>query len=192
VLTLLGLLGLWWMCGGLSAVVALVTWSSYLFVYTPLKTRTSLSTVIGAFPGALPPVIGWTAATGSLDGGAFLLFAIVFLWQIPHFLAIAWMYREDYARGGFPMLPVLDPDGRVTGRQALANSLALLLVSLTPTAAGLTGVVYLSGAALLGLAFIALALRWAMARTRLAARHVFLASVIYLPALSTLLLVNRL
>src|SRR6185503_20911740 len=97
--------------------------------------RTSLSTVVGAVPGALPPVIGWAAARGSLEGGAFVLFAILFLWQIPHFLAIAWIFREDYARGGLPMLPVLDPDGRITGSQAVSNSVALLLVSLSPLAA---------------------------------------------------------
>ena len=112
--------------------MALVTWASYLFLYTPLKPRTSLSTVVGALPGALPPVIGWAAAAARLDPGAFVLFAILFLWQIPHFLAIAWIYREDYARGGLPMLPVLDPEGRITGRQAVANALALLVVSLTP------------------------------------------------------------
>jgi protoheme IX farnesyltransferase len=112
---------------------------------------------VGAFPGVLPPVIGWTAARGSLDGGAFVLFAILFLWQIPHFLAIAWIYRDDYARGGLPMLPVLDPSGHVTGRQAVANSLALLLVSVVPSAAGMTGAVYLYGALALGLGFTGVA-----------------------------------
>ena len=134
-----------WLSGPCAAAVAFVTWVSYLFVYTPLKTRTSLSTLVGAFPGALPPVIGWAAARGTVDRGAFVLFAILFLWQIPHFLAIAWIYREDYARGGLPMLPVLDPQGALTGRQAVANSLALLLVSLAPTAAGMTGTRLLRG-----------------------------------------------
>jgi protoheme IX farnesyltransferase len=143
--TTLGLVELLWLSGRSAAAVAFLTWATYLFAYTPLKTRTSLSTVVGAFPGALPPVIGWAAARGSIDHGAFLLFAILFLWQIPHFLAIAWIFREDYARGGLPMLPVLDAEGRITGRQALANSIALLLVSLAPAAAGMAGRAYLPG-----------------------------------------------
>ena len=190
--TLLGLAVLRFGSGLLAAAVALVTWSTYLFLYTPLKTRTSLSTVVGAFPGALPPVIGWTAARGHLDPGAAVLFAILFLWQIPHFLAIAWIYREDYARGGLPMLPVLDPAGIVTGRQAVANSLALLLVSVVPTLAGLAGEAYLFGAVALGLGFTAVAVTSAVRRTKPAARALFLASVIYLPALCTLLVVDRL
>jgi protoheme IX farnesyltransferase len=163
----------------------------YLFLYTPLKTRSSLATLVGALPGALPPVIGWTAARESLDAGAFVLFAIVFLWQIPHFLAIAWIYREDYARGGLPMLPVLDPEGRMTGRQAVANSLALLFVSLTPTAAGMAGALYLAGAVLLGVGLVGVAVRAAVVRTLEAARALFLASVLYLAALCALLLLDR-
>ncbi len=190
-LTSTGLAVLAWLAGPLPALVALVTWASYLFLYTPLKPRTSLSTVIGAFPGALPPVIGWAAARGSLEPGAFVLFAIMFLWQIPHFLAIAWVYRDDYARGGLPMLPVLDPGGRITGRQAVANSLALLVVSLTPTAAGLAGPVYLVGAIVLGLAFTAVAVWAAAARTPRAARALFLASLVYLPGICALLLADR-
>jgi heme o synthase len=190
-LTSVGLAALAWTAGPLSALVALVTWSSYLFLYTPLKPRTSLSTVVGAFPGALPPVIGWAAARGSLEPGAFVLFAILFLWQIPHFLAIAWIFREDYARGGLPMLPVLDPEGRITGRQAVANSLALLIVSLTPTAAGLAGTVYLVGAVFLGLAFSAVAVWAAAERTPRAARALFLASLVYLPGICALLLADR-
>jgi heme o synthase len=186
----LGVLGV--LANRLSAGVALVTWASYVFVYTPLKSRTSLSTIVGAFPGALPPVIGWTAAGRGLEGGAFVLFAILFLWQIPHFLAIAWIYRDDYARGGLPMLPVLDPEGRLTGRQAVANSLALLLVSLTPTAAGMAGFVYLGGAAVLGLLLTAVAVRAAVHRRLSDARWLFLASIVYLPAVSALLLLDRL
>src|SRR5438132_8757281 len=181
-LTASGLVLLGWRTGTLSAAVAFVTWASYLFFYTPLKTRTSLSTVVGALPGALPPVIGWAAARGRLEPGAFVLFAIVFLWQIPHFLAIAWIYREDYARGGLPMLPVLDPAGVVTGRQAVANSFALLLVSLVPTMAGLAGRAYLVGAVVLGLGFIGVAVASAVRRTLPAARALFLASVVYLLA----------
>jgi heme o synthase len=191
VLTALGLGLLSWLSGPLTGAVAFATWASYLFAYTPLKRRTSLSTLVGAVPGALPPVIGWAAARNSLDGGAFVLFAILFLWQIPHFLAIAWIYREDYARAGLPMLPVLDPAGRLTGRQAVTHSLALLLVSLTPVAAGFGGPVYLAGAVLLGLAMTLAAFRLAVLRTVPAARALFLASVLYLPALLGLLLWRR-
>ena len=189
--TIAGLLILYFGAGPLAALVAFVTWASYLFAYTPLKTRTSLSTIVGAFPGALPPVIGWAAARGQIEPGAVVLFAILFLWQIPHFLAIAWIYREDYARGGLPMLPVLDPAGVVTGRQAVANSLALLLVSVVPTIAGLTGRVYFVGAVCLGIAFTSVAVWSALRRTAAAARGLFLASILYLLALCTLLLVDR-
>ena len=190
-LTTAGLLLLAWRVGPLPAVVALVTWATYLFLYTPLKTRTSLATIVGAFPGALPPVIGWAAAAGRLEPGAFVLFAILFLWQIPHFLAIAWIYREDYARGGLPMLPVLDPEGRMTGRQAVANTVALALISLTPAVAGMVGRVYLVGAVVLGLGFTAMAVNAAVARTTRAARWLFLASLVYLTALNALLLADR-
>ena len=186
-----GLAVLLWGCGALSALVALATWASYLFVYTPLKRRTPLATLVGAVPGALPPVIGWTAATRSLDPGAFILFAIMFLWQVPHFLAIAWIYRDDYARGGFPMLPVVDREGTFTARQAVVHSLALLLVSLAPVAAGMAGPIYLGGALLLGVALTAFSVRLLSARDLAAARGLFLASVLYLPALSSLLLVAR-
>jgi protoheme IX farnesyltransferase len=190
-LTAAGVFLLGWRAGSLATGVALVTWLSYLLFYTPLKPRTSLSTVVGALPGALPPVIGWAAARGSLDPGAFVLFAILFLWQIPHFLAIAWIYREDYARGGLPMLPVLDPEGKVTGRQAVANSLALLLVSLTPRAAGLAGNVYLAGAVVLGLGFTTVAFRAAVERSAPAARRLFVASIVYLAVLCALLIADR-
>ncbi len=190
-LTLGGLGLLFWLCGPLAGVVAFVTWGSYVFLYTPLKPVTSLATIVGAVPGALPPVIGWAAARGSLDLGAGLLFAILFLWQIPHFLAIAWMYREDYARGGFPMLPVLDQQGGMTARQSFANALALLLVSLMPTPAGLAGPWYFLGALVLGLAFVAMAWRLLRRRSVAAARELFLASVIYLPLLTSLLMLDR-
>jgi protoheme IX farnesyltransferase len=191
-LTLAGLCLLYWRSGPLAAAVAWVTWASYLFLYTPLKTRTSLSTLVGAVPGALPPVIGWAAARGQLEPGAFVLFAILFLWQIPHFLAIAWIYREDYARGGLPMLPVLDPKGAITGRQAVAHSMALVLVSLTPVAARMAGLTYLVGAVVLGLALTGVAIWAAVARSMAAARALFLASVLYLALLCGLLLANRL
>jgi protoheme IX farnesyltransferase len=191
-LTAAGLAGLLWLCGPLAAAVAFATWASYLFLYTPLKRRTPLATLVGAVPGALPPVIGWAAARGSLDAGALILFAILFLWQVPHFLAIAWLYRDDYARAGFPMLPVLDREGSFTSRQAVVHSLALLLVSLAPAVAGLAGPTYLGGAFLLGAALTVFALRLARARDLVAARALFLASVLYLPALSSLLLAARL
>jgi protoheme IX farnesyltransferase len=190
-LTAAGLLELAWLSGRLAAGVALLTWSTYLFLYTPLKTRTSLSTIVGAFPGALPPVIGWAAARGAVDGGASLIFAILFLWQIPHFLAIAWIYRDDYARGGLPMLPVIDAEGRMTGRQAVAHTLALLVVSLAPTGAGMAGRLYLVGALALGLAFVAVAVRAAVRRSLPAARALFLASLVYLTALFALLLLDK-
>jgi protoheme IX farnesyltransferase len=191
-LTALGLAGLFSLSGPLPAAVAFVTWFTYLFCYTPLKRRTSLSTLVGAVPGALPPVIGWAAARGSIDGGAFVLFAILFLWQVPHFLAIAWIYREDYARGGLPMLPVVDAPGRLTGRQAVAHSFALLLASLLPTGLGMAGRAYLAGALLLGVALLAFSLRLALHRTVAAARALFLASVVYLTALCALLVADRL
>jgi len=187
-LTLSGLGLLASRCGGLAALVAFTTWATYLFLYTPLKRRTHLSTLVGAVPGALPPVIGWAAASGSLEPGAFILFAIMFLWQIPHFLAIAWLYREDYERGGFPMLPVIDREGRITGRQAVLHSVALVVVSLAPVAAGLGGPLYLSGAVVFGTGLTLAALRLARARNLVAARSLFLASVLYLPALTSLLL----
>ena len=169
-LTLGGLALLASLCGTLAALVAFSTWASYLFLYTPLKRRTHLSTLVGAVPGALPPVIGWAAASGRLEPGAFILFAIVFLWQIPHFLAIAWLYREDYERGGFPMLPVIDREGRITGRQAVLHSVALVVVSLAPVAAGLGDAVYLVGALVLGIALTLAALQLSRARNVAAAR----------------------
>src|ERR1041384_6004166 len=123
----------------LSAVLGVATFASYLFVYTPLKTRTTLSTVLGAFPGAMPPLIGWVAATGSVTIEAWILFAILFLWQFPHFLAIAWMYREDYARAGIKMLPVVEPEGRVTGQQIVIYTLLLVSVGLLSVAVGVGG-----------------------------------------------------
>jgi protoheme IX farnesyltransferase len=190
-ITAAGLVTLVGFSGGLAAAVAFATWSSYLFVYTPLKRRTPLATLVGAVPGALPPVIGWSAASGSLAPGAFILFAILFLWQVPHFLAIAWLYRDDYARAGFPVLPVLDREGSFTARQTLVHSLALLAVSLTPVVAGMAGGLYLAGAAALGCGLTVFSARLLGARDLGAARRLFLASVVYLPALSSLLIAGR-
>src|SRR5688572_19242904 len=144
-----------------AAVVAGSTLIRYVLVYTPLKLRTPLATVVGAIPGALPPVIGWSAATGRISLEALVLFGIVFFWQMPHFLAIAWLYRDDYANAAIPLLPVLEPDGRRTGQQALVYSAALWPVSLLPAAVGLAGVPYMMVATVLGLLFVWLALRFA-------------------------------
>lgn len=189
-LTLAGLAVLAARAGSLAALVAFCTWASYLFLYTPLKRRSHLATLVGAVPGALPPVIGWAAASGRLEPGAFILFAIMFLWQIPHFLAIAWIYRDDYERGGLKVLPVIDREGRLTGRQAVLHSVALLVVSLAPVAAGLGGMPYLAGALVLGVALTVAAVQLARARSLAAARYLFLASVLYLPALLSLLLAD--
>jgi len=175
----------------LSAIVAFVTLASYAVVYTPLKRQSSFATVIGAIPGALPPVIGWAAALDELSQGAWVLFGIVFLWQLPHFLAIAWIYREDYARAGFPMLPVIEPDGRSTAQQAVIYALALLPVSLAPTLVGMTGVTYFFGALLLSTVFVGLTLQFARTRSIADARRLFFGSIIYLPLLWMLMIGDR-
>ena len=176
----------------LSAAVALTTLVTYAVVYTPMKRRSSFSTVVGAIPGALPPVIGWAAAQNSISQGAWVLFGIVFLWQLPHFLAIAWIYRDDYARAGFPMLPVIEPDGRSTARQAVLYALATLPLSLAPTLVGMTGTTYFAGALALGILFVWLALRFAASRSIPDARRLFFGSIIYLPLLWILMIANRL
>ncbi len=175
----------------LAAAVASVTLLTYTLLYTPLKTRTSLATVVGCAPGALPPMIGWAAARNSLSIEAWILFAIVFLWQMPHFLAIAWMYREDYKRAGFPMLPILEPDGASTGRQALVYTVALVPISLAPTAVGLTGGLYLAGAAAADVVFVALAWQFAVRRTAPVARRLFFWTLAYLPLLWGLMMFGR-
>jgi len=175
----------------LTALMGLAVIAGYLFLYTPLKTRTSLSTAVGAFPGAMPPLIGWTAARGEIDVAAWVLFAILFLWQFPHFLAIAWMYREDYGRAGIRMLPVVEPDGRVTGQQIILYSLMLLPVSLLPTFLGISGRVYLFAALVLGLLFLATSIRAALSKSNQHARQLLLASVLYLPLLFGVMVLNR-
>jgi protoheme IX farnesyltransferase len=190
-LAVAGILYLTLLVNQLTGLLAAATVGSYAFVYTPLKRKTSLSTVIGAVPGALPIVGGWAAARGALGPDAWLLFAIQFLWQLPHFLALAWMYREDYARGGFLMLPALDPNGDSTARHIVLNTLALLPVSLAPTIIGLAGPLYFFGALGLGLAFLGLSLYFAATRTNLFARRFYLASVVYLPALLGLMLLDK-
>jgi protoheme IX farnesyltransferase len=175
----------------LTAAFGLTVIAGYLFCYTPLKTRSSLSTVVGAFPGAMPPLMGWTAATGHAGVEAWALFAILFAWQFPHFLAIAWMYREDYARAGILMLPVVEPDGRLTAQQIVIWTLLLVPVSLFPAALGTTGAIYFYGAFLLGLLFLAASIHAAFSNTRKGARRLLLASVLYLPVLFGLMVFNK-
>jgi len=191
ILSLLGLLVLAAGVNVLSAAVALATLASYAVVYTPLKRRTSFATVIGAIPGALPPVIGWAAAENALSQGAWVLFGIVFLWQLPHFLAIAWIYREDYARAGLPMLPVIEPDGRSTSRQAVVYTAALLPVALAPTLVGMSGTAYFAGALVGTLIFLGFSMRFAITRAVRDARRLFFTSIIYLPVLWALMIVDR-
>jgi protoheme IX farnesyltransferase len=190
----LSLAGLAWLAlttTVLASVVALVTLLTYVVLYTPLKLRTSFATVIGAVPGALPPMIGWAAATDTLSREAWVLFAIVFLWQMPHFLAIAWLFKDDYGRAGFPMLPVIEPDGRSTGYQVAAYASALLPVSLVPSMMGLAGMVYFAVALVLGLAFLAVSLRFAVSRTRRDARILFFTSIAYLPLVWLVMVLDR-
>ena len=165
----------------LAALVAAATLAIYLAVYTPLKRRSAISTLVGAVPGALPPLIGWTAGRGAIDAGGWALFAIVFLWQIPHFMAIAWMYRDDYRRAGFPMLPVVEADGLRTGRQAVLYALALVPVSLVPALVGVAGFAYFWFALALGLSFLVLSARFARVRSEARARALFYGSLLYLP-----------
>ncbi|MGI8988519.1 MAG: heme o synthase [Bryobacteraceae bacterium] len=175
----------------LSGLLGLFTLASYLFLYTPLKQRSSLSTVVGALPGAMPPIIGYAASSGTLTSEAWALFAILFIWQFPHFLAIAWMYREDYARAGIRMLPVVEPDGESTARQIVIYASTLIPVSLFPSLLGMSGRIYLFGALILGGWFLYSGVRVAFDRTRLRARRVLLVSVIYLPLIYGLMVLDR-
>jgi protoheme IX farnesyltransferase len=175
----------------LTALLGVVTAASYLLIYTPLKTRSTLSTFWGAFPGAMPPLVGWVAARGELTVEGWILFAILFLWQFPHFLAIAWMYREDYAKAGIKMLPVVEPAGKVTAQQIVTYTLLLLPVSLLPTLANISGRIYFAGAIVLGLGFLYVSLRTARQKSKWQARQLLLASVVYLPILFGLMVLNR-
>jgi len=190
-LSIAGFLDLWLGCNLLAGLLGAFTLASYLFLYTPLKQRTPLSTTIGAFPGAMPPMIGFAAAHGSITAEAWVLFAILFLWQFPHFYSIAWMYREDYARAGIRMLPVVKPDGRRTAAEIVVYGLALIPVSLVPTMLGMSGRIYLFGALLAGLFFLYSGVRVALDRTILRARNVLLVSVFYLPVIYGLMLLDR-
>ena len=175
----------------LTSVIGAVTLVSYLFIYTPLKRVTWLNTVIGAVPGALPPLMGWTAARGELSGEGWALFAILFFWQLPHFFAIAWIYRDEYAKAGFKMLPGIDPDGSRTAQQSVSNTLALLVVSLCPFVFKMAGTTYLAGALVLSAGFLWCAIRFSRQLTLARARQLFFASIIYLPLLLALMVWDK-
>jgi protoheme IX farnesyltransferase len=189
--TAAGVLYLGLLVNALSGMVAAIVVITYLFLYTPLKTKTPLCSVVGAVPGALPPVIGWAAARGELHLETWVLFSILYLWQLPHTLAIGTLYREDYARAGILVLPVVDPDGRSTARHVVSNCFALLVVGLLPTLIGLTGSLYFLGALGLGLALVGCGVSLAVSRSPAAARRLFFASLIYLPALLGLMVFDK-
>jgi protoheme IX farnesyltransferase len=186
-----GFLELWIGVNALTGLLGALTLAAYLFVYTPLKQRSHLSTVIGALPGAMPPLMGYAASSGALNTEAWTLFAILFVWQFPHFLAIAWMYREDYARAGIRMLPVVEPDGLSTARQIVLYASTLIPISLFPVLLGMSGRIYLIGSLLLGIWFLYTGVRVAFDRTNARARSVLLASVIYLPMIYGLMVFDR-
>jgi protoheme IX farnesyltransferase len=191
-LSLLGLLVLWLTTNAMATLVAAITLATYAAVYTPLKRHTSLATVIGAVPGALPPIIGWSAAGGSLAlVEPWTLFLVSFIWQMPHVLAIAWIYREDYARAGMPVLPVIDTLGGMTGRQATLWAATLIPASEVPFLIGLTNAVYAVGALVLGIAQLITAVRFLRHRSEVNARVLFYASITYLPLLWVLMVFGR-
>ena len=190
--SVLGLIYLAVFTNPLTSVVGAVTSVSYLFIYTPLKRVTWMNTLVGAIPGALPPLMGWTAARNELSGEGWALFAILAFWQIPHFMAIAWLYREEYAKAGFVMLPNVDADGSRTAQHSVANTVALLLASLCPFAFHLNGKIYLAAALILGAGYFFYAVRFAQQLTAQRARQLFLASIIYLPLLIAALVGNKL
>ncbi|MBI3988154.1 MAG: protoheme IX farnesyltransferase [candidate division NC10 bacterium] len=190
-ITTVGLLYLTLAVNAKAGLVTAVVVASYVFVYTPLKRKTPLCSVVGAIPGALPPVTGWVAARGELGLGAWVLFAILFLWQLPHSLAIASLYRDDYARGGIRVLPVVDPDGRRTGRQIVSNCLALLAVGLLPSLIGLAGSIYFFGAFVLGIGLLGCGIVLAIVPSTIAARRLLLASLFYLPVLLVLMVLDK-
>jgi protoheme IX farnesyltransferase len=174
----------------LTTALAFASWSIYLFAYTPLKARTTLNTIVGAVSGAIPPMMGWAAAAGRLDPATWVLFAILFIWQIPHFLAIAWVHREDYAHGGFRMLPVVDPHGSATFRIVVVYCLGLLPVTYSAALVGLAGWFYLFGATVLGLGMLLAGVRLYRERSEQAATRLFLTSIAYLPCLFLLMFLD--
>ena len=190
VISVLGVLVLLSRVNGLTATLGVASWAIYLFAYTPLKPRSTLNTLVGAVSGAIPPMMGWAAATGRLDPPAWVLFGILFTWQIPHFLAIAWVYRADYAAGGFRMLPVIDPQGRATFRTVVLYSVGLLGITVVAPFVGLGGWIYLLGATVLGGAFFGTAIRLYREGTDASAMRLFLSSIAYLPAIFCLMLLD--
>jgi len=192
VLAIAGAVDLYFAAGALAAGLGIVTCLSYLLAYTPLKKRTVWATFVGAFPGAIPPMIGWVAATGSLDRGAWLLFVILFLWQFPHFHAIAWMYREDYARAGILMLPVVDREGTRTFRQIILYAIALVGASLLPAILGLAGVLYFFGALVTSTALVQVCLWAASNKTNTRAKWLMHATVLHIPLLLGLMIYDKL
>ena len=190
-LAVAGAADLWISSGWLASTLGVITCLSYLLAYTPLKKRTVWATFVGAFPGAVPPMIGWAAATGSLDRGAWLLFGILFLWQFPHFHAIAWMYRDDYSRAGILMLPVVDRDGTRTFRQIILTAVALLAVSLLPSMLGLTGVLYFFGALVVSTALLQVCLWAASSKSNVRAKWLMHATVLHIPLLLGLMMYDK-
>lgn len=191
---LLGVVGIAYlalMVNALTALLGAFTLASYVWVYTPMKRVSSLNTIVGAVPGAIPPMMGWTAATGALSPEAIALFGILFLWQMPHFLAIAILYKRDYAAGGFKMLPVVDPGLSLTSRMIVLYGLALVPVSLMPVGVGMAGALYLTAATLMSLAFLSYCVSAAVSKERLDARKLFFASIIYLPLLFAVLMIDK-
>jgi len=189
-LTVAGILLLAVFANFLTALIAAVTSVTYLYLYTPLKRITPLSTLIGGIPGALPPVMGWTAARNEISGDAWILFGILFFWQIPHFLSLAWMYRKDYERAGYRLLTVVDTEGKRTGRQVLFHTVVLIPVSILLAPTGLLGLGYVIGAFLLGLIYLGFALWFSLARTNESARALFFLSLLYLPALMLVMVLD--
>jgi len=191
ILSVAGAIDLYFTAGFLPSALGVLTCLSYLLAYTPLKKRTVWATAIGAFPGAIPPMIGWAAAAGTLDRGAWLLFAILFLWQFPHFYAIAWMYREDYARAGILMLPVVDREGTRTFRQIILTAVALVGVSLLPAVMGLAGVRYFFGALVVSTALVQVCVWAASSRTNVRAKWLMHATVLHIPVLLALMIFDK-
>jgi len=191
VLSMVGMLELTFLVNPLTGLLGMLTLASYVFVYTPLKRRTTLNTLVGAVPGALPPLMGWTAATGEFGTGGWVLFTILFFWQLPHFMAIAWLYRDEYSKAGFRMLSGNDPDGRRSAASAIRNTIALIFVSIVPFLQGISGRIYLAFALVLGGLFLVQAIRFALLLNAMAARRLFFASIFYLPVLLAVLVMDR-
>jgi protoheme IX farnesyltransferase len=192
IVSAIGIGYLWATTNLLAAAAGAIAMAGYVFVYTPLKRVTTLNTIVGSFPGAMPPIIGWAAAANEISAGAVVMFMILFLWQVPHFLALAWMYRDDYNNAGFTMISGNDPDGIFTTRQNLIYGIAYILVSLLPTFFGMSGLWYLSIAAVSGAYFIWLCLKWFAHRERKNAVHVFVATLFHIPLLYIMMVIDKL